>query len=115
MEFIVTQADDDYKLLIERQNYLSTLLASRHEGLLYYLDDQLYKAGVDSEKIHTEFCESQMEMALKPRFGMDAADMTFRFRNSVKELCEKKGLKASFMAKPHTGEFTASAMQFNFR
>ena len=115
MEFIVSHADDPNHLLLESQNFLSTLLMARNEDLLYYIDDQLHKANVDCEKIHTEFCGSQFEMCLRPRFGIEAADGVFRFRESVKELCETKGLKASFMAKPFSGEFVCSAMHFNFR
>jgi len=58
-------------------------------------------AGVDVATFHTEYGYGQFEMALAPKFGIDAADQMFILKGAVKEMTRQhNGWLATFMSKP---------------
>jgi glutamine synthetase len=62
--------------------------------------DLLHKFNVDVEGWHTETGPGVFEAALAYDTAMEAADIAFLFKTSIKQLALKNGFIASFMAKP---------------
>ena len=56
--------------------------------------------GVDIITSNAEDGPGQMEINFAAAFGVKAADDAFTFKNSVKELAQRRGMMASFMTKP---------------
>ena len=73
-------------------------LLSEFEGFLFDTEQQLLVAGVDLEKLHTEYGPGQLEFVPQPKYGIEAADVMFRLREGVKEICLQKDWLATFMA-----------------
>ena len=67
-----------------------------------YLSDMCEKAGIPIETLQTEFAPGQIEVVLKPCFGIEGADNEFLFKNAVKEILQKpdQPWRATFMSKP---------------
>lgn len=56
--------------------------------------------GVDLNAIHTEYAPGQLEISIKPRWGIEGADSAFTFKTGIKEMADKGGRCATFMARP---------------
>jgi glutamine synthetase len=57
--------------------------------------------GAPVEAFHSELGPGFFEFALKPQPALRAADNAARSRQYLRDLCAERGLRASFMAKPH--------------
>jgi len=66
------------------------------------LSKDLEEAGVTVETLQTEVGKGQMEIVLKPEFGINGPDNCFKFRTCVKESLTSPGREweATFMARP---------------
>ena len=73
---------------------------AEYESYMYWLDQNLIQAGVDSGTLQTEHAPGQFEFAIKPKFGIEAADMMFRLKQGVKEMSAQRNIDATFMTKP---------------
>jgi glutamine synthetase len=60
--------------------------------------------GYDLETAILEDGPGQFEITLKPSDPLSVADAAFRVRNLIKEAATRKGLLATFLSKPLTGE-----------
>eukprot|EP00111_Clytia_hemisphaerica_P019696 TCONS_00058128-protein len=59
-------------------------------------------AGIPIETLQTEFGPGQLEVVLKPAYGIEGADNSFLFKCAAKEILAKPGFhgRATFMSKP---------------
>ncbi|KAJ8029136.1 Lengsin [Holothuria leucospilota] len=85
--------------ITEGLNACSTLRLAEHQALFNSIAKNLYKAGVDIERLKTEYAPGQFEMPMKASFGIRAADDAATFRTGVKEMTKQQGFSASFMTK----------------
>lgn len=60
--------------------------------------------GADVEASNIEYGPAQVEINLGPRDPIAAADLAMVFKHVVKEISRRHGLRATFMAKPWTGQ-----------
>ena len=62
--------------------------------------DQMPLAGVDVITANSEYGPSQFEINYSPALGVAAGDVSFTFKNGVKEIARQLGYNATFMTKP---------------
>jgi glutamine synthetase len=74
---------------------------SQFEYFVYSMDQKMAAAGVDVATLHTEYGDGQFEMALAPRYGIEAVDQLIILKQAVKEMSQQhNGWQATFMSKP---------------
>lgn len=75
----------------------ATTLLSNHDLPFYQqLVDGMYCMGADVDSFASASGPGQMEINLRPEFGIAAADSAFTFRTSIKEMARKHSYIASF-------------------
>nr|XP_020442211.1 lengsin [Monopterus albus] len=74
----------------------TTLLSNHDLPFLQQLVDSMYCMGADIDSIASASGPSQMEINLRPEFGIAAADSAFTFRTGIKELARKHSYIAGF-------------------
>ncbi|XP_067115877.1 lengsin [Osmerus mordax] len=75
----------------------ATTLLSNHDLPFYQqLVDGMYSMGADVDSFASASGPSQMEINLRPEFGITAADSAFTFRTGIKEMARKHSYIASF-------------------
>lgn len=74
----------------------TTLLSNNDLPFLHQLITGMYYMGVDVDSFASASGPGQMEISLKPKFGIDAADSAFTFRTGIKEMARKYNYLASF-------------------
>ncbi|XP_038144195.1 lengsin [Cyprinodon tularosa] len=74
----------------------TTLLSNHDLPFLQQLVDSMYCMGADIDSISSASGPSQMEINLRPEFGIAAADSAFTFRTGIKEMARKHSYIASF-------------------
>jgi len=92
----------------------ATLQNNKSMDFGYEVERMMEPVGVDIQTINAEYGAGQLEMTFQPKFGIEAADMTATFRTGVKEIANKRGLRASFMAKPFGVSGVGNGGHFNF-
>lgn len=70
------------------------------EELFAELRSAMEASGVPVESIKAEYSPSQFEMTLEPAGAVELADRHAVYKMGVRELCRRRGLAATFMAKP---------------
>ena len=100
MEFVLF-GEDGKPAFDEGGLYIPQELANLEEELLP-LSKMCEGAGIPLETLQTEFGPGQLEVVLKPCFGVEGADNSFLFKNAVKEIMQRPGQygRATFMSKP---------------
>jgi glutamine synthetase len=78
----------------------SILRASQQSDYFHALFDQLKTFGIPLEGLHTETGPGVYEAAILYADVLEAADRAILFKTAVKEIAYRKGVFASFMAKP---------------
>ncbi|QDZ21144.1 glutamine synthetase [Chloropicon primus] len=78
----------------------STTVFAHCEELLYDLDRELQVMGIETNTFNLEYGKGQIEITIKPVFGIEIADQAFTFRTTVKEFFARKGLLATFVCRP---------------
>lgn len=73
------------------------------DEILYDLSVPMKSIGIQIEAVNTEYGPGQFEVSMKPFQGLGQADAAFYYKTAAKELMHKRGLLATFMAKPLTG------------
>ncbi|XP_010887522.2 lengsin [Esox lucius] len=74
-----------------------TTLATNHDlPFFQYLVNGMYSMGADVDSLASAMGPGQMEINLRPEFGIAAADTAFTFRTGIKELARKHSYIASF-------------------
>lgn len=64
------------------------------------LRDVLYDVGLPPRSMENEWGPGQMEFTFRPMEGLAAADAMVLFRSAVKQVCQRRGLLATFMCRP---------------
>jgi glutamine synthetase len=95
---------DEYRLqpLSPRPYTYSVARSSADEHLLRNFRESLIAARVPVEGLNAETGPGQYEINIHYGTAIDAADAAFLYKNVIKELAQRAGLTASFMAKPRT-------------
>ncbi|KAM6940390.1 lengsin isoform 2-T2 [Xenentodon cancila] len=74
----------------------TTLLSNHDLPFFQQLVDSMYCMGADIDSIASASGPGQMEINLRPEFGIAAADSAFTFRTGIKEMARKYSYIASF-------------------
>ncbi|XP_047433738.1 lengsin isoform X2 [Mugil cephalus] len=74
----------------------TTLLSNHDLPFFQQLVDSMYCMGADIDSIASASGPGQMEINLRPEFGISAADSAFTFRTGIKEMARKHSYIASF-------------------
>ncbi|XP_073324341.1 lengsin [Pagrus major] len=74
----------------------TTLLSNHDLPFFQQLVDSMYCMGADIDSISSASGPGQMEINLRPEFGIAAADTAFTFRTGIKEMARKHSYIASF-------------------
>ncbi|XP_053191665.1 lengsin [Scomber japonicus] len=74
----------------------TTLLSNHDLPFFQQLVDSMYCMGADIDSIASASGPGQMEIILRPEFGIAAADSAFTFRTGIKEMARKYSYIASF-------------------
>ena len=83
--------------------YSSELVHARAEEVWAPIFAAMPEMGIGVEAVSHEYSPAQLEINLTHQRGLRAADDGFQFKTSVKELLDRRGLLATFMAKPLNG------------
>jgi glutamine synthetase len=88
--------------------YLSEVRLDSVLDTINALRDGLDGVGLLPRSMEDEWGPGQMEFSFSPMEGLGSADAMILFRSSVKQICQRRGLQASFMCWPHLPNFFAS-------
>ncbi len=80
--------------------YLSEVRLGGVNTLLETLRDTLAALGLPLRSMEDEWGPGQLEITMDPMVGLGSADAMVLFRSAVKQICQREGLLASFMARP---------------
>jgi glutamine synthetase len=72
------------------------------------LRDGLAGVGLLPRSMEDEWGPGQLEFTFGPMPGLGTADAMILFRSAVKQICQRRGLQATFMCKPHLPNFGSS-------
>jgi len=70
--------------------------------------DALCDVGLPPRAIEDEWGPGQLEFSFAPMSGLAAADAAVLFRSAVKQVCQRRGLLATFMCRPALPNFFSS-------
>ena len=70
--------------------------------------DALCDVGLPPRSIEDEWGPGQLEFSFAPMAGLAAADAAVLFRSTVKQVCQRRGLLATFMCRPALPNFFSS-------
>jgi glutamine synthetase len=88
--------------------YLSEVRLDSVSGTLEVIRDGLAAVGLPPRSMEDEWGPGQMEFSFSPIGGLAAADAVVLFRSAVKQMCQRRGLLATFMCRPALPNFFSS-------
>jgi glutamine synthetase len=88
--------------------YLSEVRLDSVAATLEALRDGLGAVGLPPRSMEDEWGPGQMEFSFSPIGGLAAADAVVLFRSAVKQMCQRRGLLATFMCRPALPNFFSS-------
>jgi glutamine synthetase len=88
--------------------YLSEVRLDGVSDTLEAMRDGLAALGLHPRSMEDEWGPGQMEFSFAPIAGLAAADAVILFRSAVKQICQRRGLLASFMCRPALENFFSS-------
>jgi glutamine synthetase len=88
------------RALNQGYQYLTETRYGECEGILDKIRRAAQDMGMPVRSVEIEMGPSQFEFTFDPADPITIADMAVNFRTLVKEVCQREGLLASFMAKP---------------
>lgn len=88
--------------------YLSEVRLDGVHDTITALRDGLAGVGLMPRAMEDEWGPGQLEFSLSPLEGLGTADAMVLFRSAVKQICQRRGLLATFMCKPVLPNFFAS-------
>lgn len=88
--------------------FLSEVRLDSVNDTLTALRDALYDVGLPPRSMEDEWGPGQMEITFSPLEGLASADAMVLFRSTVKQICQRRGLLATFMCRPGLPNFFAS-------
>jgi glutamine synthetase len=88
--------------------YLSEVRLDSVSSTLEAIRDALWEVGLPPRAMEDEWGPGQMEFSFSPIGGLAAADAVVLFRSAVKQVCQRRGLLATFMCRPGLPNFFSS-------
>ncbi|MGH3160222.1 MAG: glutamine synthetase family protein [Streptosporangiaceae bacterium] len=88
--------------------FLSEVRLDSVAETLEVLRDGLTGVGLPPRSMEDEWGPGQMEFTFAPMAGLAAADAAVLFRSAVKQMCQRRGLLATFMCTPGLPNFFSS-------
>src|SRR5215468_4314574 len=88
--------------------YLSEVRLDSVASTLEAIRDGLAGVGLLPRSMEDEWGPGQMEFSFSPLGGLTAADSVILFRSAVKQICQRRGLLATFMCRPGLPNFFSS-------
>ena len=88
--------------------FLSETRLDSMAGTLDTLRDALWALGLPPRSMEDEWGPGQVEVTFSPMSGLAAADAAVLFRSAVKQVCQRRRLLATFMARPALANITSS-------
>jgi len=88
--------------------YLSEVRLDSVASTLEAIRDGLAAVGLAPRSMEDEWGPGQMEFSFSPIEGLAAADAVVLFRSTVKQICQRRGLLATFMCRPGLPNFFSS-------
>ena len=88
--------------------YLSEVRLDSVGSTLEAIRDALWGVGLPPRAMEDEWGPGQIEFSFSPIAGLAAADAVVLFRSAVKQVCQRRGLLASFMCRPALPNFFSS-------
>jgi glutamine synthetase len=88
--------------------YLSEVRLDGMSSTLEALRDALIAVGLPPRSMEDEWGPGQLEFSFAPMSGLAAADAAVLFRSAVKQVCQRRGLLATFMCRPGLPNFFSS-------
>jgi glutamine synthetase len=88
--------------------FLSEVRLDSVAETLEALRDGLTAIGLPPRSMDDEWGPGQMEFTFSPMAGLAAADAVVLFRSAVKQMCQRRGLLATFMCAPGLPNFFSS-------
>jgi glutamine synthetase len=88
--------------------FLSEVRLDGVDDTLTVLRDGLHDLGLPPRSMEDEWGPGQIEITFSPMEGLAAADAMVLFRSAVKQMCQRRGLLATFMCRPGLPNFFAS-------
>jgi glutamine synthetase len=88
--------------------FLSEVRLDSVAGTLEAIRDGLTAVGLPPRSMEDEWGPGQMEFSFSPIGGLAAADAVVLFRSAVKQMCQRRGLLATFMCRPALPNFFSS-------
>ena len=88
--------------------FLSETRLDSMAGTLNAIRDALWQLGLPPRSMEDEWGPGQVEMTFAPMKGLAAADAAVLFRSAVKQVCQRRGLLATFMCRPGLANVTSS-------
>jgi glutamine synthetase len=88
--------------------YLSEVRLDSVAATLEAIRDGLSAVGLPPRSMEDEWGPGQMEFSFSPIGGLAAADAVVLFRSAVKQICQRRGLLATFMCRPALPNFFSS-------
>jgi glutamine synthetase len=88
--------------------YLSEVRLDSVSSTLEAIRDGLAGVGLHPRSMEDEWGPGQMEFSFNPIGGLAAADAVVLFRSAVKQICQRRGLLATFMCRPALPNFFSS-------
>src|SRR6266568_1374855 len=88
--------------------YLSEVRLDGVASTLEAIRDGLAAVGLPPRSMEDEWGPGQMEFSFSPIAGLAAADAVVLFRSAVKQICQRRGLLATFMCRPALPNFFSS-------
>jgi glutamine synthetase len=88
--------------------YLSEVRLDSMSSVLEELRDALSALGLPPRSMEDEWGPGQLEFSFAPLTGLAAADAAVLFRSAAKQVCQRRGLLATFMCRPALPNFFSS-------
>jgi glutamine synthetase len=88
--------------------FLSEVRLDGMGPVLEAIRDALDGVGLLPRSIEDEWGPGQLEFSFPPMAGLAAADAAVLFRSAVKQVCQRRGLLATFMCRPALPNFFSS-------
>jgi glutamine synthetase len=88
--------------------FLSEVRLDSMSSTLDALRDALSALGLPPRSMEDEWGPGQLEFSFAPINGLAAADAAMLFRSAVKQVCQRRGLLATFMCRPGLPNFFSS-------
>ncbi len=88
--------------------YLSEVRLDGMSQVLEAIRDALDGVGLLPRSMEDEWGPGQLEFSFSPISGLAAADAAVLFRSAVKQVCQRRGLLATFMCRPGLANFFSS-------